>query len=488
VLSLDRSRINRLRAALDAVGFTADAASAALGHAAGAVSRPRERPVLLRRLERADERLAAALALFVLEQPVSVDEIEQLLTPLHADDLIELGIAEAEGDGVRATVRILPHAPLLLASDGARRSDSHDLVTGVTRPTTLLGQLTIRRPVRRALDIGTGNGVLALLCAPHAEHVIATDVNEHALELAAFNAMLNGIENVEFRLGGFLEPVAGERFGLVVSNPPYVVSPETQFLFRDAGLGDGLSEQILRLVPEALEEDGFGCVTISWEASGEDVAARPRSWLAGSGCDAWLLHTTTDDTLTTAAMWNRDLEDDPQRYGEQIDRWVDWYDEQGIEALAYGVCILRRRDGDNWIRAANLPGNALEPASAQLLRLFAAQDFLARSGDLAKQAVRPAPELLVRHSLRSADHGWSAAGTELVLEGGLGFTAALDAPGAALVSGLDGRTLGEVVAAARDDIEVEAAGFDTAALGLARRLIELGFVVPAEGAQATYGR
>ena len=54
--------------------------------------------------------------------------------------------------------------------------------------------------IQRALDLGTGNGILALLCSTHAEHVVGTDINEHALELAQLNAALNGIENVEFRL------------------------------------------------------------------------------------------------------------------------------------------------------------------------------------------------------------------------------------------------------------------------------------------------
>jgi SAM-dependent methyltransferase len=479
-LALDPARIGRLRSGLEAAGFTAAAAARAFGHELGATSRARERPVQLRRLAAVPPSLATALAFFVLEQPVAADELERALAPLQADDLVELGIADAEGDALRATIRILPHSPLLLASDLTSRSAEPDFVTGVTRPATLLGQLTVRRSVRRALDLGTGSGILALLCATHAERVVATDINEHALELAAFNAALNGIGNVELRLGSFLEPVDGERFDLVVSNPPYVISPETQFLFRDSGLsGDRLSEQIVRLLPDALADGGFACATISWVAGGEDITERPRAWLDGSGCDAWLLHTATDDPLTTAATWNRNLEDDPERYAAQIDRWVAWYEEQGIAGLAYGACVLRRRDGTNWFCSANLPAGSLAPSSAHLLRLFAAQDTLAREGELADLVVLPAPELVVRHSLRSNGATWAAASTELVLDGGLGFTAALDGPSAAVVNGLDGRPLGAVVAAARAGADVSADEFDRAALELARRLIELGFVVPA---------
>ena len=63
---------------------------------------------------------------------------------------------------------------------------------------------------------------------------------------------LNGVENVELRLGSFLEPVAGERFGLVVSNPPFAISPERELIFRDSGLGrDRVSENLALSLPSA---------------------------------------------------------------------------------------------------------------------------------------------------------------------------------------------------------------------------------------------
>ena len=75
----------------------------------------------------------------------------------------------------------------------------------------------------RALDLCTGNGIQAILLAAHADSVVATDVNARALAYTSFNAALNGVDNVETRLGSFLDPVDGERFELVVANPPYVV-------------------------------------------------------------------------------------------------------------------------------------------------------------------------------------------------------------------------------------------------------------------------
>jgi len=74
---------------------------------------------------------------------------------------------------------------------------------------------------------------------PHAERVVATDVNERALAFAAFNLALNGVENVELRAGSFLEPVAGEQFDLVVANPPWLpgaaVSPLERAVYDPGG-------------------------------------------------------------------------------------------------------------------------------------------------------------------------------------------------------------------------------------------------------------
>jgi release factor glutamine methyltransferase len=81
----------------------------------------------------------------------------------------------------------------------------------------------------RILDIGTGSGAVALALAserPRAE-VVATDVSAAALAVARGNAERCGLgSRVELRQGALFEPVAGERFDLVVSNPPYLAEAE----------------------------------------------------------------------------------------------------------------------------------------------------------------------------------------------------------------------------------------------------------------------
>ena len=226
----------------------------------------------------------------------------------------------------------------------------------------------MRRGGERALDLCTGNGIQAILLAAHAEHVVATDVNQRALAYTRLNAVLNGVDNVETRAGSFFEPVADEQFDLVVANPPYVVSPETAYLFRDGGMrGDGVSELVVRGIPQRLAPSAFACVLIAWALDPDDPTKRPRTWLEGSGCDAFLLHTSTDDPIETATLWNRDLVDRPEAYADALDRWLDYYRELGIEHLGYACLVLRKRadGGDDpatgWVEALQLPRSGAPP-------------------------------------------------------------------------------------------------------------------------------
>ena len=120
---------------------------------------------------------------------------------------------------------------------------------GIQSPSVTLAKLAVRRRVQKALDLGTGCGIQALLAAKHAERVVATDVNPRALAFARFNARLNGIDNIEFRLGNVFEPVEGERFGLLVANPPYVISPDASYAYRDSD--EPADELCRRIVADA---------------------------------------------------------------------------------------------------------------------------------------------------------------------------------------------------------------------------------------------
>jgi len=74
------------------------------------------------------------------------------------------------------------------------------------------------------LDMGTGSGICALFAARHARRVVAVDVNPEAVRCAAVNALLNHLDaRIDVRRGDLFGPVTGERFDLVLFNPPFLI-------------------------------------------------------------------------------------------------------------------------------------------------------------------------------------------------------------------------------------------------------------------------
>ncbi|HYK06812.1 MAG TPA: methyltransferase [Gaiellaceae bacterium] len=416
-----------------------------------------------RRLAAAPDHLATLISLLLLGDPVPASDLGGLL--------VETGLAEVRDGLLHGLVRVVPHDELLIASDRLD-AEGADRVAGVHRPSATLAHLTIREPVERALDMCTGNGIQALLLSRHAAHVTATDINERALAFAALNLALNGVTNVELRHGSLLEPVAGERFGCIACNPPYVVSPDAQFTFRDSGMpGDRVSELLARGLPALLEPSGFATLMASWAQAGDDPAVRPREWLEGCGCDAWILHTTTDDPLSNAAAWTRDAVDGPEDFAAALDRWTAYYGELGIEALAYGALVLRRRDGVNWSRGASLPPRPLEPASSQLVRMFAGVDLATAGADALLDTRLVVAEAARFEQVVAPSDGWTVVGASLSLEEGLGFRADVDESTLRLLRTVDGTRT------ARDAV-VSTLGEDglPRAAELLRGMLETGFL------------
>ena len=96
---------------------------------------------------------------------------------------------------------------------------SHGLDPGTA---LLIENLTVDRS-DRVLDLGCGWGAVGVAAARAASegHVVLTDVNRRAARLARLNLERNRIRNAEVRVGSTFEPVTGETFDVIASNPPY---------------------------------------------------------------------------------------------------------------------------------------------------------------------------------------------------------------------------------------------------------------------------
>jgi SAM-dependent methyltransferase len=480
--------IEELREVLANAGFDGDGVRTALGVEGRVLFRSVDVPVHRRRLPEGP--LGMIVDLFVLGSSLPLDRAKRAFAPMSLERLEELGLVRLATGELHATVRLVPHDDLLIVSDlppRAGHEHAPDHVAGVHGPSNTLALLTVRREAGTALDLGTGCGVQAILASRHSGRVVGTDVNARALNFAAFNLRLNGVENVELREGSFFDPVAGSRFDLVVTNPPYVISPETSFLFRDSGLaGDTVSREVVRQVPAFLEEGAYATILASWIHEPEtDWSVKPRDWITGSGCDALLLHHGTQDPLTHAASWTRsDFGHDAEKFDAILDRWLEYLANLGAEGIAYGAVILRKREAaSNWVRALEMPQGELQPAGEQIQRMFASQDFLERldgDHDLLAERLVLAERNVVEQRVVLRGHEWSIAESAIRLDEGLGFDAAIDPVIADLLASLDGRPLAELATELADrqkaDPEVVAAN----TVAVMKGLLEAGFVVRAD--------
>jgi release factor glutamine methyltransferase len=168
----------------------------------------------------------------------------------------------------------------------------------IPRPETeLLVDQALRLQPNAVLDLGTGCGAVALAIkrARPAARIVAVDASPAALEVARRNAAMLGLE-VEFREGLWFEPVAGERFDLVVANPPYVAQGDPHL-----GEGDLRFEPAQALVsgPDGLE--AIRCI-------GAHAAAHllPRGWLLlehGLGQEVAVKHLLAAHGFESLTTW-----------------------------------------------------------------------------------------------------------------------------------------------------------------------------------------
>ena len=120
----------------------------------------------------------------------------------------------------------------------------------------------------RALDMGTGCGIGAVFAAAHGYQVVAVDINPEAVRCARINAYLNQLENrIDLRTGDLFEPVVGERFDLVLFNPPFFCGESGDLLDR-AWRGTDVLEQFAVGLPSALKREGLALILLSSDGEG----------------------------------------------------------------------------------------------------------------------------------------------------------------------------------------------------------------------------
>lgn len=313
-------------------------------------------------------KVAVLTALFMLGEPVSAAALETALPRTGVAGALAIGLVvptqSASGEQRYApAVDLRPHE----AEDahGSVRwwvaSDLGELVTGqalapdhvlgIGRAGLTLAALTPRKPVETALDLGVGCGIQTLYLLRHVRQVVATDISARALEFTAFNVALAGVDSarVQLRQGNLLEPVAGQRFDLIVSNPPFVITPPS---VRQAGLplmeyrdaGGPILPALVRGLEDHLNPDGVAVMLGNWEhREGTSWRTSVNQWI-GKSLDAWIIQREVQDPVEYAAMWLRDGGLTPERSGVAFENalaaWQEDFDSRQVSGVGMGYLVF----------------------------------------------------------------------------------------------------------------------------------------------------
>ena len=489
--------LTRLRGDLAGAGFTVDGIAEALGPVANdALGREQMLPADLATRE-AGTPLATMVRLFTLGRSVAPEAVSQAFPRTGVEGLTRLGLVDVTGRGVRATCDVHPHADEThawwVASDlsematGATLAPDH--VLGIGGASTTLAAWTPRPTVATALDLGTGCGVQALHLSSHAGTVVATDLSERALAFARFNAALNGLD-LELRAGSLFEPVAGQRFELIVSNPPFVITPRVSevplFEYRDGGMaGDALIEAVVRGIGEHLAPGGIGQFLGNWEVpEGADWRERVRGWFDGTGLDAWVIQRDVQDPAQYAELWARDGGHVPgtPEFEALYAAWLADFAARGVGSVGFGVVTVQRpaTARDTWVELVEEGGPVASPMGPAILAGVRARTWVAEHGDegVLATAWRCAEDVTEE---RHARPGAEDPSVIVIRQGsGLRRGVRVDTVMAAFVSVCDGElTAGQALGAIAALLDLDAGQVRRDALPAIRELVADGFLLPA---------
>lgn len=511
-----------LRADLSESGWGVEAVATLLGEAADAALRREIRLPALRSVRAAlaagadSSPVAVLTALFMLGEPVLATVLDAALPRTGAAGAAVIGlVGEPDEAGyVRARVDLRPHDAVddageirwWVASDLGElvtgRALAPDHVLGIGGAGLTLAGLTPRTRVRNALDLGCGCGIQTLYLLRHAEHVVATDVSERALSFTAFNAALAGVcvtgdpdagsggggGRLELLRGSLLEPVAGRRFDLIASNPPFVLTPPAVreaglplMEYRDAG-GPVLPELVAGL-REHLEPGAAAVMLGNWEHRDADSWREAVATWIPEGLDGWVIEREVQDPVEYATMWLRDGGLTPERDAEGFDAalgaWIDDFEVRGVQGVGFGYLIVHRplRSRDPWRLLEEVTTSGQGVLGHHVAEVLEVRERLAGLDDAAVADLRPvlAPDVTEeRHFIPGA-----AEPTVILLRqgGGLGRTIRASTVVAALAGVADGElSVGQIASAVVALTGEDAIGLRAEMVEATRHLIAVGFL------------
>ncbi len=475
---------HRLRAFFEDAGYN----EASLRKHLGAAELPSRH---LRNHARLLDRTSAASALnillrwFWLSRAQTRAEAAGLIPDDMLGLMLECGLLREQGEDLIPRAMLLHIEGFLVASDHSSAIDAKqvEMVLWPNPTSKFLARFAVRRHSRATLDLGTGSGILSLGASRYSDGVVATDLNERAVKCARFNARLNGIENIEVLGGDCFAPVAGRRFDLILSNPPFFITPQSEYLFCENQMDlDGLCRRLVKEAPAYLNEGGYLEMLCEFaQIKGQPWEERVAEWLEGTGCDAWVMKGVTQGPEEYAQHRIKETSEDPSQDSANYSGYMNYYRQRGVEAIHGGLIAMRRREGTNWVRIEEVPTSPKGELGEMILDIFAAHDLTQRNDTPEKLAairVKLSPHVRLEQMCAQHEGQWKAEALTLRLTNGFPFHMSVQPLVAEFLVTCDGtRTAGEAIERFAASVEAPVEKVQTECLAIIRKLIERGFMV-----------
>lgn len=516
---MDSESLLQLRADLRAADYRAEAVAALLGATADSA---RQRGVFVPATRVLNEREASPLGtltrLFLLGEAIDETVLDGALPRLGAAGALRLGLVaqdrvETGSAAFRAALSLnpvsvldahedTPHDWWIISDldDQLRRAPARpDHVMGIGGATrSLIAQAPVATAPTLSLDLGTGCGIVAMHLALRGGRVIATDISERALTIAQANATLNDVADaIEFRQGSLFEPVSEERFDVILSNPPFVITPRAGeapvYEYRDGGLvGDALAAAVVRSGPAHLAAGGTMLCLANWETPwGGNGLSRVREWIADASVDshvgavtAWVIERDRLEPVQYAETWARDGGARPgtAEFDGLLTAWLDDFAARRIVAVGLGAIRIRREAAaeESVVHVEQATG-ALGVAGLgqDLQRAFAAGSAAARMSDAEVLSHRWVHAASVSEERMHQPGQEAPQAITLITDRPIARRVAADPLLAAAVGASDGElTLGQIADALATLLEVDAGAASEAVVAGARELAWLGMLSP----------
>ena len=291
--------------------------------------------------------------LLLLGESLAREELESVLSSPVVEAMTSLGLASfdpADGSRMLCAVALCPVGPLFIVSDrwfpvvGKEFESPDDFVFPAITPNTREFMATLPlAPCDSFLELCSGTGAAALAASVYAKKSWAIDITARSTQMAEFNRLLNGLDNVTVLKGDLYEGVEDLKFDRIVAHPPYMPVLRPTRTFSDGGAdGEQITRGIVGGLPRFLKPGGcFYCLAQVSDRKGAPVQERVRGWL-GEGqtdFDVAFVENCVQDPKEAAYVY-------ALKSGggfETVDLMRDTLASLGVESMPYGWIIIQRQ-------------------------------------------------------------------------------------------------------------------------------------------------